>query len=188
MRYENKGSNFRGRKRHAASGPRPREVSRFPTSFPPPPPPPPFARSCNSLFARTKRRKMADFGSAPPKLAPTQSEFVPNSFPTFATVCSTAITTELIYVFFSPGGWLFFFLSFFFFEIHSIIFTLIRLKKKLFRRLRCILWIFEILNKDIYIYISFFKLECFTSGDKFKRKKDRNSVSFAQFSDISLFV
>lgn len=186
MRYENKGSNFRGRKRHAASGPRPREVSRFPTSFPPPPPPPPFARSCNSLFARTKRRKMADFGSAPPKLAPTQSEFVPNSFPTFATVCSTAITTELIYVFFSPGGWLFFFLSFFFFEIHSIIFTLIRLKKNCSGD-----WdvFFEFLRFSTKITSNYnFKLECFTSDGKFKRKKDKNSVSFTQFSNISLFV
>ena len=128
MRYENKGSNFRGRKRHAASGPR--EVSRFPTSFPSPPPPPhPFARSCNTLFARTKRRKMADFGPAPPKLGRVtrhKANLSLNSFPTFATVCST---TQLIHLFFSFISRLSFFLFsvFFFLEIHLI---LIRLKKE----------------------------------------------------------
>lgn len=126
MRYENKGSNFRGRKRHAASGPRPREVSRFPTSFPPPPHP--FARSCNSLFARTKRRKMADFGPAPPKLGRVtrhKANLSLNSFPTFAIVCST---TQFIYFF------IFLFFSFisrddylFSLEIRLI---LIRLKKE----------------------------------------------------------
>ena len=158
MRYENKGSNFRGRKRHAASGPRPREVSRFPTSFPSPPPPPhPFARSCNTLFARTKRRKMADFGPAPPKLGRVtrhKANLSLNSFPTFATVCST---TQLIHLFFSFISRLSFFLFsvFFFLEIHLI---LIPLKRKLFGWLRCILSIFEILlikSLDFYSFLFF---------------------------------